>query len=341
MRKTLIAIAVLGAASAPSFADGNVTVYGQVNVAAMMHDDGNTKQMKIENAYTSSRFGLKGGEMLDSGMKAMFKIETSIAPDDASKGNFGSREAWVGLEGGFGKVALGRGKTPYTNMADWFEDYVDLANGLAIYDNKMPFDATLTTGGVLSSRWNNAIRYDSPDMSGFTGSAMLSAGENKDDTTTPKTKSADKMALSGVYKMGAIQLGAAYAQEKNKEANGIKHNAFLLAGTYAMDAFTVAAGFQTAKIKNDTLAISAKRNSIVTTASYTMGSTSLRAGAIFHAKLKLGGNTVPDSSFIRYSMGVKHHLSKRTALLAELSSDANKGAVKDVRFFSVGAMHAF
>ncbi|QNM95189.1 porin [Chitinimonas koreensis] len=160
-------------------ADGNVTLYGQVNVVGAYVDDGTTKTIKVDNAYTSSRLGFRGEEDLGDGLKAYFQIEQGIRPDDGTSGNFASREGWVGLQGSFGKLGLGRGKTPYTNMADWFDGYSDSGKGLPIYDNKL-----VGATAVLDSRFNNTVRYDSPSMSGFGASVAYSAGENKDDSVT-------------------------------------------------------------------------------------------------------------------------------------------------------------
>ncbi|MGQ5523828.1 porin [Chitinimonas sp. PSY-7] len=335
MRNTVIAVAVLGALSVSSFADDNITLYGQVNVAGLYKNDGTTKQMKVDSAYTGSRIGIKGEENLGNGLKALFQVETKIRPDDATEGSFGSREAWVALQGDFGKIGLGRGKTPYTNIADWFDNYVDLANGLAAQENKQ----TTKDGHVLDSRWNNAIRFDSQSINGFTVSTMIGAGENKNSATN--TKSSDSAALSGRYTMGPMQLGAAYAKQNNKGANGVNHSAFLLAGTYAIDAFTVALGFQAGKVDSPVAADNTKRNSLLMAASYQIDATNLRAGVIVNDKLKSNGVKLADSDFVRYSVGAKHSLSKRTALVAEVSGDANKGTTKDTTYIGVGALHAF
>ncbi|WP_158228942.1 porin [Chitinimonas sp. BJB300] len=342
MRTTLIAVAVLGALSAPSFADdNNITLYGQVNVAGLYKNDGATKQFKVDSAYTGSRIGIKGQESLGNGLKAFFQVETKIRPDDATEGSFGSREGWVGLQSEFGKVSLGRGKTPYTNIADWFDNYVDLANGLAVQENKQA-----NGGNVLDSRWNNAVRFDSQDINGFTMSAMVGAGENKDNAKG--VKASNNAALSGRYVLGPMQLGAAYASQKNKDSGTVttgsqigNHSAFLLAGSYAIDEFTVALGFQAGKVDSSVPGQDTKRNSFLMAASYQLGATNLRAGAIINDKLKKDGVKVADSDFVRYSLGAKHNLSKRTALVAEVSGDKNKGATKNLTYVGVGAMHAF
>lgn len=334
MRNTLIAAAVLGALAAPVMADGNVTLYGQVNVVGAYVDDGTTKTIKVDNAYTSSRLGFRGEEDLGDGLKAYFQIEQGIRPDDGTSGNFASREGWVGLQGSFGKLGLGRGKTPYTNMADWFDGFSDSGKGLPIYDNKL-----VGAAGVLDSRYNNTVRYDSPSMSGFGASVAYSAGENKDDSVTPAKKSSDGLSALLKYGSGPLNLGLAYGQQKNKGGvNDVDNSSWLVGGTYSIDALTFGLAFQAAE---QDAAVDSKRNSWLGAVAYKFGATTLRGGVIVNDKIERGGSDVADSEFVRYSVGIKQALSKRTSLLAEFTGDDNKGATKDLNAFSVGVLHTF
>ncbi|QDQ25325.1 porin [Chitinimonas arctica] len=357
MRKSLLATLVMGAIAAPVFADGTVTLYGQVNVTGVFHSNGShdrvggvdqkVTQFKVDQGNTPSRIGFKGDEDLGNGLKAVWQIETRVNTDDAANSAFASREGWVGLQGGFGKISLGRGKTPYAQLADVFDGTVDGYNNLAIYTESA--DAEKFAGKPINNRFNNAVRYDSANMDGFSGHLMYGTDENK----TAAGNAGNKWSLAGRYTAGPMFLGAAFNKEKNLAAvKGRDSTAFLLAGTYAIDAFKFGLGFQNTKLKASSAGSTFKRNSFVTNASYAMGDTTLKAGVILAQKLKMDGSSISDSSWTRYTIGAKHQLSKRTAVFGEFSGDQVKGKTlsadginavdaADPRGLSIGLMHSF
>ncbi|WP_269533296.1 porin [Chitinimonas sp. BJYL2] len=348
MRKTLLAALLTGAAAVPAMAEGTVTLYGQLNIPLEFVTTSSGHQIVIGNVDNSSkapggvnspsRIGFKGDENLGDGMKAWWQVETAIGPDDASSSNFANREGWVGLQGGFGKFGLGRGKTPFTNVADLFDSSVDAGSNLATYKHAM-------LGNTVSNRFDNAVRYDSPTMDGVTFAAMYGAGENKTSTVN----AGQHWATSVRYASGPLTLAGAYSNQRNTGAvavNGARLESLLLGGTYQIDAVKLGLGYQMAEVRNGIAAQDKKGNSVVTTIAYAMGSTTLKAGAIFNGKAKVGGVTAAGSDYIRYNLGLKHAMSKRTALYTEYTADSydkgldNKNKT-DVNVFSVGIFHTF
>src|SRR3990172_2278328 len=133
MNKKILAAAIATALAAPLTAmaadDGNITLYGQANVSVDSIDAGPDKQ--TTNVSTNqSVLGVKGWEGLGNGLKAVFHWDVFVGVDDGqedvggSNSFFGaSRDSWVGLEGGFGTVALGAQGRPWktaTNDTDIF-----------------------------------------------------------------------------------------------------------------------------------------------------------------------------------------------------------------------------
>ena len=119
MKKTLAALAVLGAFGAGSAYAADVTVYGVVDLGLKYTHADSDKQGedatdKLEMAsgmQSGSRFGLKGTEDLGNGMKVGFVLENGFSADDGSLGNDGrlfGREAQVNLSGAFGEISFGR-----------------------------------------------------------------------------------------------------------------------------------------------------------------------------------------------------------------------------------------
>ena len=77
MKKTLIALAVLGAAGVAQ-AQSSVTIYGQLNpsydyVSAKAANG--AKASYVNMADNSSRIGFKGSDDLGNGLKAIFQLE--------------------------------------------------------------------------------------------------------------------------------------------------------------------------------------------------------------------------------------------------------------------------
>jgi predicted porin len=117
------------AASGASFAQSSVEIYGVIDQAYAVTNtkytesgvfDGtpydSTAKLKTTNSGTQSglatqRLGFRGTEDLGGGLKAKFQIENSLSAGNATTNGFGSRPTFVGLEGGFGTILLGRQDT--------------------------------------------------------------------------------------------------------------------------------------------------------------------------------------------------------------------------------------
>jgi predicted porin len=103
-------LAALAAVSA--FAQSSVTVYGTLDVGYGGATANGVETVKFQQqaSYNSaSKIGFKGTEDLGGGMKANFGLETgSVNLEDGATGLAFSRAAWVGVDGAFGDVKIGR-----------------------------------------------------------------------------------------------------------------------------------------------------------------------------------------------------------------------------------------
>ena len=180
MKKTLVALAVLGSFAGVASAATSVTLYGTVDGGyedwqfknglkkhGIDQPGGFLKNKLQQGGYSesNSKFGIKGQEDLGNGLAAIFTLEGRFGADDgdiASTDRFFHRESTVGLKGSFGEVKIGRAKSqmelalggivPGSRVAD-----VDLysvamdrhSNGLFYsYDNAgFSFGADVTTKG--------------------------------------------------------------------------------------------------------------------------------------------------------------------------------------------------
>jgi len=181
MKKKLLALAVLGSLAGSSFAQSNVALFGVVDLGlerTTLSPGASTLRLS-SGIQSGSRWGLKGTEDLGGGVSASFKLESGFDASTGAAGQGGlafGRQAWVGLNGGFGSLKLGRQYTPIFGAIDTVD----------------PFDAGITGDGsgisaVFRSygvRMNNTINYSTPAMGGFSAEVAYGLGEFPGSTST-------------------------------------------------------------------------------------------------------------------------------------------------------------
>jgi predicted porin len=186
--KTLASQAAAPAAAAPTAAPAapsgsplsttiagtSVTLYGYADLSADVANDG--KQSFKEVSSNLSYLGVRGSHPLgSSGLKGIFQIETlaNISATPTETGGLASRNSFVGIEGGFGKLMLGKSDTPYKRSTAAMDPF---ASSVADYNSIMG-----NTGGDLRAEFDarlpHAIFYDSPKWQGVSVNAMYSPGQ--------------------------------------------------------------------------------------------------------------------------------------------------------------------
>lgn len=176
MKKTLIALAVLGAASGVAYAQTNVTIYGVVDTGYIKKTGVDTEMGENVN----NRIGFKGVEDLGDGLKATFQLERRF--DLADGRNKSSGKTWDGKDhewDGGANVGL--------KGDDWGWVRMGRMNGIAT-ENIRKFDPFYQygIGGMIDStqrgvRRDRMLRYDSPEWAGFSFQAAYELGRNMND----------------------------------------------------------------------------------------------------------------------------------------------------------------
>lgn len=182
MKKSLIALAVLGAAASAQAAD--ISLYGVVDTGLaytyndnwarsgedVVHStDGESSLEMASGINASSRFGIVGSEELGNGMKVSFKLESGINSDDGALNQGGrlfGREASLTLSGDFGKISAGRMGGVGSSAGTY--DYVYLIG--EAFDGG---DFNIW-GMTASSRYDNMITYETPEFAGVKVTAQYS-----------------------------------------------------------------------------------------------------------------------------------------------------------------------
>ena len=190
MKKTLVALAVLGSFAGVASAATSVTLYGTVDAGyegwsygkdfsgynstfVQGSGAGPVADSKSGNSEGNSKIGVKGQEDLGNGLAATFQLEGEINGDTGSSNLF-NKESTVGLKGAFGEVKFGRSKSQ-----------MELALGGVVPGHRV---ADVDLYSVVSSRHSNGLFY-SYDNAGFSFGADVTTkggalGNGYTDTTT-------------------------------------------------------------------------------------------------------------------------------------------------------------
>ena len=210
MKKTLAAVAVLGAFAGSALA-ADVQLYGIVDTglrythfdgdaAAAGYDAVDKFEMK-SGQQSGSRFGFKGTEDLGNGLTVGFILENQFNSDDGSlsdSDHFFRREASLFLEGGFGKIAMGRIGSINNGVSSWAQFGM-----LSAFGTSWDYSAQMGTWAVGAGIWDNMIAYQTPTFAGFTVYAQYGMGSNNNENES----SSDRYyALGAKYANGPLNL---------------------------------------------------------------------------------------------------------------------------------------
>ena len=346
MKKSLIALTL---AALPVAAMADVTLYGQIKAGVEVSKVklgeqtaaklGHEKSSKTatEIADFGSRIGFKGHEHLGSNLNAIWQVEqnTSIAGGDKE---WASRESFIGLEGGFGKIRAGKLNSTVKDSSDNVDQW-ESSNGAL---NMSVF--TRVDERAVS------VRYDSPVFSGFSASVQYTPRDNANpsDKYTHNDATRDtyyaglnyensgffgqyaggfrKNAVSekdghvhrlvGGYDANNLFVSVAGQYAKNWEtlgdyaeaqSNGVVTSAMRAAGTNASNVvFGTAAGLDSRP---------AETIEVAATAAYRAGNVTPRVSYAHGFKAKVDGKKLKGTQYDQVIVGADYDFSKRTTAL--------------------------
>lgn len=209
MNKSTLALAALAALSLThsAFAQDGVQLYGRVDagVELVNHagEDGGSAVRVVSGGKNTSRWGLKGSEDLGGGLSASFNLEGGIEMDSgASDGPLFKRQAWVGLEGGFGRVIIGRSFTTTYDLVIKFDPMGFAPN----YSWATGGSASGPSKYGMTTSFDNMVKY-SGGAGGFSWGASVGLGEQGGEGADGR-----KYALGGAWSGGGLGLMAAWEQ---------------------------------------------------------------------------------------------------------------------------------
>lgn len=185
--------------------DYGVTVYGSFRPALTYSDFGNDESSTDVTDFFS-RIGFKGDIKVNDSITAFYQGEWDI--DVEADADFGdARLGFVGLEGDFGRVALGKQWSPHYNIVAEATDIFNNRSSPFGYDEASPFR---TNQMVTYSYSNGGFKLDAGLQ--FNGDAENSAGG--DNSQANDTEQVDSGSIGVSYSFGDFYLGASYLDQQ-------------------------------------------------------------------------------------------------------------------------------
>lgn len=194
MKKTLVAVSVLGAFAGSALA-ADVQLYGildtgvgysHIDMDTSGVDDVDSFEMK-SGVGSGSRWGLKGTEDLGNGLTVGFILENGFDSDDGSEDSTGvmfNRESSLFLEGSFGKLAFGRMGALNSGQSSWSK--VGMINAFGTSYGE--FTAQASNVFSLAGQWDNMIAYETPDFAGFKLFTQYGMGSNDNENESSSNR---------------------------------------------------------------------------------------------------------------------------------------------------------
>ena len=376
MKKTLVALAVLGSFAGVASAATSVTLYGTVDAgyegwnfgkdfsgvdSGFVQGSGfNKNGVSLGTSEQNSRIGVKGQEDLGNGLAAIFTLEGGVGADngETNAGQLFNRESTVGLKGSFGEVKIGRAKSQ-----------MELALGGIVPGHRV---ADVDLYSVALTRHSNGLFY-SYDNAGFSfGADVTTKGGAADNDTEglegSKVGYGVRLGYTGQVGGNVTLLARAAYQNDGVEVtfdDGSKGKSQewggLLAAVvpYSNNALTVGVAYaqgkgEAADLVNAKFATAGSIERLSTKKARTLSAviaSSFGSNDSAYLKYQQRKGTTAGATDYKgnvWAVGYEHNLSKRTSVYADIAYatiKANKGldfsGKGTATGYSVGLAHSF
>lgn len=292
-------------------AQSSVTVYGLLDVFVEVGRGNGTRVSLEGGGLAGSRLGFKGSEDLGGGSKAVFQMETGLAPDTGTVtqgGRFWGRQVYVGFErSGWGRLTAGRQYAPQFLALDATDPMgTGLGSGIS--------------SSIVSTpvRIDNALVYTVPDLGAFKFTALLGLGEIASSATTSST-AGNVYNVDARYTAGPVDVGVTWLRRRPATTAGTSLSQVLLSAAYDFGPLKLMGGVQ--RVSNLTQAAATEDDR---TEAYGGVAVPMSAADTLTASYSMGRTRqVAGSRAAQWSVGIDHVLSKRTDLYAVLTTLQN------------------
>ncbi len=296
MKKILATSAV--AIMLPITVMANPTLYGKIHMS-VAHVDNDASYKSVSVASHASRMGIKGTEVLGSGLTFGYQMELTVGMDGSS--DVVKRNRGITFGGEFGTFIIGRWDTPMKKLGRKFDMFGDQMGD----SRSLP-----RSGSLMDNRLNNVIAYVSPNMGGL--DVFLAYVTDVVDAAPDNTKN-DAFSGTAIYSNGPLALGVGYT---TVNAFAKTEKDWRVSGSYKIGSIKLVGSY--------------------TDVSNGKGTNNYGVAQI-GAAMKFGSNTfkiqyidkgtdVADDGAQLFSVGLDHKMSKRTKLYLEYAQLNNDSA---------------
>jgi len=309
MKKSLLALAVLGSFVGAASAQSSLTVFGIVDLSINSVKNGSTTIKSMDNnQLNSNRLGFRGVEDLGGGLTASFWLEGGMANDTGNPGGLTfTRRSTASLSGGFGEIRLGRDYVNSFSTPAGFDAYGanGFANGSNLYTSTA---AALGSGAATQVRANNMVGYFLPsNLGGVYGSVQVSAGEG--------VVGNKYIGFRVGYAAGPVDASLGFSN--TTVASSDKYKTFNIGGSYNLGVAKLYGFYDQRKFG------ALKYTTYELSAGVPLGQGEFRA-AYSKGNAEGGSTSANDASL--FGVEYIYNLSKRTALYTQYGRLSNKGA---------------
>lgn len=306
MKKSLLALAVLGAFAGVASAQSSVTLSGTIDLSGkyVKNDTVGGVYSMANSGINSSQLVFSGTEDLGGGLKAAFELNSGLnTADGTTNAKFFNRRAIVRLMGGFGEVRLGRDYTPTFWNTTIFDPFGTVGVGSSL-------NVTHYVGQPTYVRSDNAVSYFTPGgIGGIYAQVMVAPGEGG-----PNKYIGGRVGFAA----GPFDIAAAAGRQDVVAGGATKYESFNLAGSYDLGVVKLMAQYNNEQLKGGSVA---KETRWLAGAVVPMGQ-----GEIHASYVLTNETSALNRDASQFALGYVYNLSKRTALYSTISMIQNKNA---------------
>lgn len=328
MNRKLLALAIGAVMSLPLAAQAAPTVYGQLNLSVDMVDVESTGDDNFQVNSNSSRLGVMGEEVLGDGLSAVYKAEWAVSGDTAGANDLTGRDRYLGLKSNsLGTIKLGAFDSPLKTSqgaVDQFNDMTYLDMGSVIYGE---------------NRMNNLIGYESPKLAdAITVKLALQPGEtNADDGPAEAISAAVQYQTNDLYLAAAID---SEADSGNYNPVGGR-DTIRLTGVFTMGALQLGGLVQSSELSSG--GVDNQETSFLVSAAYTAGKNVFKGEVILSNEEDLSAD---DEETLLIALGMDHNFTQMTKVygqvgLAQIDNAGGSGNDADDSILTVGMQTKF
>jgi predicted porin len=300
-----------------AFAGSEIEVYGRINVT--LQDSNEAVEEQVELKSNASRVGVKGEKALNTALKAIYQLEWGVNVDSESDDDiFTPRNQFVGLEGAFGTVKVGRHDTALKESQGDFDLFNDLEGDIA---------------GILNgeNRLKNYIGYTTPAFGkSFHATANFFPGE---DPAAGNDGVADSGSLSLDYETDLLYV--AIAHDWDIDGEGIE--TLRLVGGYTMGSARLMLLYQ----QTDTGFVD--EDGFGASLAWKFGKNTAKAQYLTSDIWRTDRKADPLENLYEalFSVGLDHELGEDTKLFGFYTTGEIGGTDESNNFIAIGIEHNF